>query len=108
MLHGVDGIQQWHAYGIDQLDEARAHYEKLGAEAPTRIENAATRVEDRHLDAWRARDWDRFAALFPPGFRITERRRLIRLEYDRERLLETLRPMFEMTSSITFKVLATR
>jgi hypothetical protein len=27
--YGLEGIRQWHVYGLDQLDAARACYEKL-------------------------------------------------------------------------------
>jgi class 3 adenylate cyclase/tetratricopeptide (TPR) repeat protein/ketosteroid isomerase-like protein len=107
--HGLDGIRRWHVYDLDQLDAARTCYDALTAKSPPpRIENAATRVEDRLLDAWAARDWERFAALFPPGVRLIDRRRMVQLEIDRERFLESFRPIVLMTSSVTSKVLATR
>jgi hypothetical protein len=64
---------------------------------------------DRFADAWEARDWDRIAGGFAPGFRIMDRRKMVRIELDRGGHLESLRPMFEMRSSgFTGAVLATR
>jgi hypothetical protein len=109
-VFGPDGLQiRGEYFDADREAEALARFDELTtASRAVRVENAATRVEDRGLDAWRAGDWERFAALLPPGSRLIERRRMILLEYDRARFLETFRPMFEMTSSITFEVLATR
>jgi hypothetical protein len=109
-IFGADGLSTRGEYfDADRDAEALARFDELTtASRPVRIETAATRVEDRYRDAWAARDWKRFAALFPPGHRLIERRRMVQLEIDRERFLETLRPYFEMTSSFTSEVLATR
>jgi hypothetical protein len=64
---------------------------------------------NRIRDALAARDWQRFTALFPAGFRRVDRERMAQLDVDRNRYLDSLRPMFEMTSSPpTVAVLATR
>ena len=106
---GPDGARRWHFYDLDQLDEARACYDRLRPD-PLRIPpNAATRAVERCRDACVAGDWGRFAALFPPGFHLVERRRMVQLEIDREQYLESFRPFFEMTSSAPAdEVLATR
>ena len=39
------------------LDAALARFEELQPQTP-RLENAASRVDDRFLDAFGARDWD--------------------------------------------------
>ena len=52
-------------------------------------------------------DWERFAAGFAPGFRNIDRRKMVRLELDRDQYLESMRVLFEMTSTTT-EVLATR
>src|SRR5262249_48959430 len=43
-----------------------------------------------------------------PGFRHIDRRRMVQLESDRDTTLESLRPIFELTSSRTNEALATR
>src|SRR4029453_10483424 len=72
-------------------------------------ENAATRAYGRGLDALQAQDWQRFAALFAPGFRGVDRRKMLRNELDRDEWLVSYRPMVEMTSSRPpYEVVATR
>ena len=59
--------------------------------------------------AWQAHDWDGVAALYAPGFRQVDRRRLILLELDRQQALDSQRASFDMRSSrISSEVLATR
>jgi hypothetical protein len=107
--HGSDGIRRWHVYDLDRFDAARACYDALAANAPPRVENAATRLTGRFTAAWAARDWEGLAALFAPGFRLTDRRRYAQVALDRDRHLESLRFRFEMrSSSTTLEVLATR
>jgi class 3 adenylate cyclase/tetratricopeptide (TPR) repeat protein len=106
---GAEGIRRWHFYNLDQLDEARACYEKLAAPAPPRIENAATRTADRVVETWETRDWEGYAALFAPGFRCVDRRKKAQLELDRNQYLESYRSFFHMRSSAPRNaVLATR
>jgi len=109
MSYGADGIRRWHAFSLDRLDAARACYDELAAKPPPRIENAATRASDRFKVAWEARDWQRVAAVFAPGFRLLDRRKLVRVELDLAGHLETVRMMREMPSSrFTWELLATR
>jgi SnoaL-like domain len=64
---------------------------------------------ERDRLALEARDWERFAAVFAPGFRNIDRRRMLHGELDREAWLASYRPILEMTSSgSTSDVLATR
>src|SRR5262249_15962337 len=96
-------------YSPDQLDAARACYERLETKAPPRIENAATRLSERFTCAWEERDWERIAAAFAPECRETDRRKMVRVELDRDRELESLRFLFEIGSSrFVEEVLATR
>ena len=50
-------------------------------------------------EAWEARDWERVAAAFAPGFRLMDRRRMLHLELDRDGWLDNLRYLFDMRSS---------
>ncbi|HVH16845.1 MAG TPA: nuclear transport factor 2 family protein, partial [Myxococcota bacterium] len=104
LFHSLD------LYDADQLDAALTRYAELSAPAsPRRIGNLATRTEERACEAFAARDWDGFAALFAPHFRSSDRRQLMGgLELDRQQLLEPLRPIFELAPRRTHRVLATR
>ncbi|MCI0633941.1 MAG: nuclear transport factor 2 family protein, partial [Actinobacteria bacterium] len=98
-------------FDLDQLDAALARYEELTAGATTTpgIENAATRSMDRFRAAWEARDWVRVAAEFAPGFRQLDRRKMMRVDVDRDPFLESLRQAIELTSSrFAPEVVATR
>lgn len=109
-VFGPDGL----ATRIEQFDvgdeaAALARFDELAAavSAP-RFENAATRVWDRIGAAWTGRDWEGVAALFPAGFQHDDRRRLIRLELDRDEWLASYRQLVDMTSGLRGEVLATR
>ncbi|MCI0346656.1 MAG: hypothetical protein L0221_14630, partial [Chloroflexi bacterium] len=94
----------------DRAAEALARFDQLVTAAPAvRFENAATRWCVRLTDAWDARDWGRVAAGYAPGFRCVERRKMVRLELDREANLESLRLIFGMQASrLSARVIATR
>jgi class 3 adenylate cyclase/ketosteroid isomerase-like protein len=85
------------SFDLDRLDAARAELaaryaaELASPARPARIENAATRSFDRFERAWAARDSDAIASLYAPDFRLSDRRRLVRLELGREELLDGLR-----------------
>ena len=104
-------IRRIHTYDLDQLEAARACFEELSAEpqAPARrFENAVTRAEEALQRAWEARDWEAFAALFPPHFRSIDRRPLMHLEVGRDELLAGLRPFFGGGVQRSAELLATR
>jgi class 3 adenylate cyclase/ketosteroid isomerase-like protein len=119
MVFGPDGHttrMEW--FDVGREAEALACFDALGpraavparAAAPVvRIENAATRNFDRFAEAWRTRDWPGVVARFGPGFRVMDRRRLLRLDSDRAEQLASLRFLFDMRSSrVTAEVLGTR
>jgi hypothetical protein len=118
-VFATDGLVARREYfDADREAEALGRFDELvssGAEglrsAPpsARFENAATRFGERFAAAWKARDWERVAALYRPGFRRIDRRAMVQLELDRDQQVEFIRPLFEMsTSRIEFSVLATR
>src|SRR5439155_526612 len=84
------------AFDPDRDDEALARFDELtaGTPATASITNAATRSWDRFREAWEARDWERLAAIYAPGFRLIDRRPMVRLDLDRERYLQGLRLIF--------------
>ncbi len=112
MVTAIDAgrwVRGLHVFNLEQLAEARACYDALRNEPPTpRLENLATRASAVVVAAVQARDWDRFAAVLQPGFRNSDRRRMVQLELDRPQYLESLRLMFEMSRNTEIEVLATR
>jgi class 3 adenylate cyclase len=109
IVHDSAGrIGEYHTYDLDHLEDARARYAELAAAPRTPwVANLATRAMQRAVAAWEARDWERFAAGFAPGFRSTDRRRLVRLELDRE-WIGSYRELLGMTTGFSAQVLATR
>src|SRR5262249_42215497 len=72
-------------------------------------ENAATRLLDRFRDAWDVRDRERVAACFAPGYRTMDRRRMARIEFDRDAQPQSPRFGFELrTCRFADRLLATR
>src|SRR5262249_28224927 len=100
-VFGTDGhVTRIELFDVDREAEALARFDELGpgsVEVPTaasraaRIETAATRLVDRLMEAWEARDWERVAAAYAPGFRLMDRRRMLHLELDRDGWLDNLR-----------------
>src|SRR5439155_18245840 len=111
-VFGSDGLlTRNEIFDADRDAEALARFDQLtaGPPATARITNAATRSWDRFREAWEARDWDRVAAVHAPGFRQFDRRRMVRLDLDRDAYLQIMRAIFEMSSSrFTANILATR
>jgi class 3 adenylate cyclase/ketosteroid isomerase-like protein len=108
---GPDGrIRRIDTFELDQLDAARACFEELtrGPAALLRIENTVTRAEDAAQRAWNSQDWEAFAALFSPDFQSIDRRPLMRIETNRDRLLAGIRPFFEARAERSAELLATR
>src|SRR5262249_52960845 len=84
----------------DRDADAIARFDELTTAAQdVPFESAATRFLDRFRDAWDARDWDRVAACFAPGYRTMDRRSMAHIEFDRETQLRSLRLAFELRSS---------
>src|SRR5206468_2172950 len=110
-VFGADGlVTRIEFFDTDREDQALARFDELTAEPATpRIANAETRRNDRLREAWAARDWERVAACFAPGFRLIDRRSYAHLELDRDQHLESLRMRFDMSSSrLVSEVFATR
>jgi hypothetical protein len=106
-----DGRRAHHIeiFDVDQLDAALARHAELEKSHGARFANAASRLLEQGCAAWDARDWERFAALPSASFRCFERRRMVRLELDRDAFLQYLRPLFDMSGRMVVEeVLATR
>ncbi|MGH7895064.1 MAG: nuclear transport factor 2 family protein, partial [Candidatus Binatia bacterium] len=111
-IFGPDGlVTRIEYFDVDHEDDALARFDALATEplATACITNAATRSRGRVREAWAARDWDRVAAVYAPGCRLIDRRTLMHLDLDRDGYLQSMRTIFEMSSSrFTANVLATR
>lgn len=112
------GIAEMHLFDPEHLDRARACYERFvtgepeGARdadgaAPERFANAASRTWRRALDAWLERSGS-FEQLFAVSFEGHDRRRLFRLDMDREETLAYTRPMLGTSLRQSSTLLATR
>jgi class 3 adenylate cyclase len=110
-VFGPEGlVSRVEVFDVDRAREAMARFEAL-ATLPgegARFENAATRSEQCVIEAFAARDWERFGGLFSARFQSSDRRKLMRLELDRDQLLGAFRPTFEMIAKRSSRTLATR
>lgn len=115
-------IAEMHLFDPEHVDRARACFEGLvagGSEdardgdvagpspASERFANEASRTWRRALDAWLERDGS-FEAFFAPSFEGHDRRRLFRVDMDREEVLAYVRPMLETSLRQSSRLLATR
>jgi class 3 adenylate cyclase len=110
-LDAQDRIARGDIFDFDQLDLARARFDELRAASALarRFESTATRTFDEVIACLRARDWDRLARLLPAEFHYSDRQRMVQLELDRERYLEFMRPLHQMSTTVgDAEVLATR
>jgi hypothetical protein len=134
-LFGADGrVTRNEAFDADRVAEALARCDELtgtavdasgnasespvgkgrtkeGAAVTPRIENAATRSHDQVWAALDARDWERVAQEFAPGFRTESRERMVAqlFDLDRDQFLALLRLDTESYGQwLTREVLATR
>jgi ketosteroid isomerase-like protein len=110
-LDGAGRLRRLDQYDPAGLEAARRRYAELsGPEGATPLRvTAATRAAARLHDAWESRGRADFATLFAPGFRLSNRRRFIKMEWDRDQAIEAARVSFEMGSSHhEYQVLATR
>ncbi|HXK25279.1 MAG TPA: nuclear transport factor 2 family protein [Myxococcota bacterium] len=94
-------------YDDDQLESAQARFAELSAR-PRWRENLATRSEQRAVEVTAAGDWEASAALFPPHFRSSDRRKLMHLDLDRDQFFSAFRASFEIISRRESEILATR
>ncbi|ORB68363.1 BTAD domain-containing putative transcriptional regulator [Mycolicibacterium tusciae] len=106
-LMTVDGdlISRSEKFDEADLDAALEKFDELGRPAP-RLENAATRVNARHIAHYVARDWAAMAALWADDLHSDDRRRVVNAEsHGRDTIVESLRYVAELgipgASSIT-------
>ena len=92
------------------LDVALARFEELSRPAP-RLENAATRVGDRFLARFAARDWDAMAEMLVADHSSDDRRRVVNagIRRGRDAEIQNWRAMVDIGfTCVTSAVVATR
>lgn len=98
-------------YDPEQLDQARARFAELTAPAPVAepFANAASATVAPVIAAIVAHDWQRFRQLFADDFRMSDRRRVVQLELDREQYVAFTREVADgRTVRAASELLATR
>ncbi len=109
---GSDGLlARLEYFEVERATEAMARFDELTSVAAKteRFANAATRASALHRTAWVDKDWERFAELLPADFHISDRRRAVQLEMDREEMIAFSRSLGELSATgIVWKTLATR
>ncbi|KUI03956.1 BTAD domain-containing putative transcriptional regulator [Mycobacterium sp. IS-3022] len=95
----VDGEQLTRCEIFDEsdLDTALARFDELNRPTP-QLENAATKVIERFLASFTARDWDALADLHADGFIYDDRRRPMNagVRHGREFAIENLRASLDI------------
>ena len=71
-----DLINRCEIFDEADLDAALARFDELNPPTP-RLENAASRVDERFLAYFAARDWDAMAEMLADDFSIDDRRRVV-------------------------------
>ncbi len=82
--------------------EALARFEEITGEAETQREpfaNAASRVVERAVRCWAARDWTGILAGVSPAIRMDDRRRMMRLEIGYADFVAQFRMLFDQPAS---------
>nr|WP_197515068.1 AAA family ATPase [Mycobacterium sp. 1245805.9] len=107
----VDGgmINRYEIYDEADIDAAIASFEQLSRQA-RRLENAATRVNERIWACFDARDWDTMSALFADDMSHDDRRRMVGagVLHGRDAQMEDMRSVADIGVSPTVDVIATR
>ena len=71
-----DLINRCEVFDEADLDAALARFDELHPQAP-RLENAASRVDERFLAYFAARDWDAMAEILADDYSSDDRRRVV-------------------------------
>nr|WP_241519449.1 BTAD domain-containing putative transcriptional regulator [Mycobacterium paraense] len=105
-----DVLNRCEIFDEDDLDAAIVHFEELSR--PThRLENPASRVTERLLTCFEARDWDAFAAALSGNISTEDRRHVVNagIRQDRDAELRDFRLAADLgVTDATSEVVATR
>jgi len=108
-VHG-NMISRSELFDEADLDAALARFDELNRPAP-RLENAASRADDRFFAYFAARDWDSMAEAMTQGMMCDDRRRVVNAGIRRGRDVEiaNMRAIAEVgVTNVTPRVVATR
>jgi len=107
----VDGdlLDSCEIFDQTDIDGAIARFDELHPQAP-RLENAASRVNDRFFACFAARNWAAIAEILADGSFIHDRRRVVNagLWDGRDVVIANMQAVDEAGSDITSTVIATR
>jgi hypothetical protein len=107
----VDGdlLDSCEIFDRADIDGAIARFEELHAQAP-RLENAASRVNDRFFACFAARNWAAIAEILADGSFVDDRRRVVNAGFwdGRDVVIANMQAVDEAGSDITSTVIATR
>ncbi len=100
-VFGADGlVTRLEQFDADRETEALARFDELTADLPPiRFANAATRAIDPFIRCWDARDWQGILDAFAPTLRLIDRRSVTGLDLEGRDSLDTIRFLFDVTSS---------
>ncbi len=105
-----DVINRSELFDEPDLDDALARFEQLSRPIP-RLENAASRVYERFMATFAARDWDAMAQLLANDASTDDRRRVVNsgIQDGREANIATMRAFADLgVTHMTSEVIATR
>ena len=108
-VHG-DLISRTELFDEADLDAALARFDQLSRPAP-QLENAASRVIERLLAYFAARDWDTFAEILADDISTEDRRRVVNagIRQDRDAEIKDFRSAADLgVTHATSNVIATR
>ena len=98
-LSTVDGdlINRCELFDEADLDAALARFDELSRPAP-RLENAASRMNERFLAYFAARDWDAMAEMLADDISIDDRRRVVNagLRHGRDAVIANMRAIADV------------
>ena len=102
---GADGlVTRTEVFEPEREAEALARFDELclgatAAESPQPFANAASRLLQRGIRCWAARDWDGLLAELSPALRMDDRRRMVRLEIGYTDFIAQFRMLFDQPAS---------
>ncbi|WP_445164442.1 BTAD domain-containing putative transcriptional regulator [Mycobacterium sp. Dal123C01] len=104
-----DTVNRCEIFEEADLDAALARFEELHPH-DRRLQNAASRVNDRFFALWRARDWAAVAETLADGSFVDDRRRTVNAGFwdGRDVVIANMRALAEVGANMTLTVIASR
>ncbi|WP_231995956.1 BTAD domain-containing putative transcriptional regulator [Mycobacterium sp. 852002-51163_SCH5372311] len=104
-----DAFNRCEVFDDADIDTAIARFDELDSQAP-RLENAASRLAERFLELFKARDWDAMAEMLADNYFNDDRRRVVGagVRHGRADQIASMRLLAGAAANITLTVIATR